>query len=256
MASAGLPNPAFALAAITANGGSMIIVCPNCGARYRIDPAVAAAGSRMRCAECQHRWVPDMDAAMPAVAPVTAGLAPEALEFGSVVPEVAAVGPGAGDEPAEATDVDPADTDVDDNAQPAAGGILRSIFAVVLGGGLAVAAAALWLGDRPLPPPFAAALAALQPAPLALRASARAIVTVLPSGERLLEIAGRVENHGLTPARLTAVDLRLSGPHGIVRRWRVALPATPLAPGESLGFATSTTGFAAGDRSLSMTPRG
>lgn len=35
----------------------MIVTCPSCGARFRLDPArLGASGKRVRCSACGHRW--------------------------------------------------------------------------------------------------------------------------------------------------------------------------------------------------------
>ena len=35
----------------------MHVTCPNCGARYAVDPlAIGPAGRTVQCARCSHRW--------------------------------------------------------------------------------------------------------------------------------------------------------------------------------------------------------
>lgn len=53
----------------------MIVTCPNCQARYKLSDAVLARGTRLRCAACDHRWVPAI-AAPAEAAPAEAAPAP------------------------------------------------------------------------------------------------------------------------------------------------------------------------------------
>ena len=47
----------------------MQVTCPNCGARYAVDPlAIGPAGRTVQCARCSHRWFEKVEAA-PAAAP-------------------------------------------------------------------------------------------------------------------------------------------------------------------------------------------
>jgi len=51
----------------------MQVTCPNCGARYAVDPlAIGPAGRIVQCARCSHRWYQVMTVAQPKVAIDTA----------------------------------------------------------------------------------------------------------------------------------------------------------------------------------------
>ncbi len=64
----------------------MILTCPNCGTRFRIDPAALAPGGKMvRCSQCGHRWF----AEPPRTEPVAAGPVPEPVA--EPIPEPPAV---------------------------------------------------------------------------------------------------------------------------------------------------------------------
>jgi predicted Zn finger-like uncharacterized protein len=219
----------------------VIIICPNCGTRYRLDAAVVARGARMRCAECQHRWVPtaEPDVEEPPPEPVVA-VAPPPPE----PPVVPPVPPPASDE-----------ADADDDAPPRRT-LWRWIVAIGLGAVLAAAVAALWIArvDPERLPVLSQLLAQWQPAPSLLKAEVTGIVTRLPSGERVIEISGRVRNPGRATESIKGVDARLSGGGGTARRWRINVPVRQLAPGESVGFASTTPGFAADAVILSVTP--
>ena len=43
----------------------MQVICPNCGARYAVDPlAIGPVGRIVQCARCSHRWLQTVAAAM------------------------------------------------------------------------------------------------------------------------------------------------------------------------------------------------
>jgi predicted Zn finger-like uncharacterized protein len=76
----------------------MIVTCPGCGARFRVDPArLGPEGRRVRCSACGHRWLvrPEAEAsggatrAAPSAEPTraeTAGAAPLSLVTGEPAP--------------------------------------------------------------------------------------------------------------------------------------------------------------------------
>ncbi|MEY2883611.1 MAG: hypothetical protein RL490_1335 [Pseudomonadota bacterium] len=175
-------------------------------------------------------------------------MAPPPPEPAPAVPNVAPEPPPT---PAEAGD----EADSDDGPPPRRT-LWRWIIALVLGAVLAAAAAALWIArvDPQRLPVLSQLLAQWQPAPSPLKAEVTGIVTRLPSGERVIEISGRVRNPGRATESIKGVEARLSGGGGTARRWRISVPVRQLAPGESVGFDSTTTGFAADAVILSVTP--
>ena len=125
--------------------------------------------------------------------------------------------------------------------------LVRNVMAVAIGSAWALVAAAVWLkridpAQLPLIGPQVAQL--LPPAaPLAVAFTAQ--TTVLASGDRLLEINGRVTNTGTMPLEVPTLEARLAGPGGTVRRWRITVPTGSLAPGTSAAFASTATDFTA-----------
>lgn len=47
----------------------MDIACPNCAATYRVPDSLLAGGKALRCAACDHEWVPEVAIAPPFAAP-------------------------------------------------------------------------------------------------------------------------------------------------------------------------------------------
>lgn len=48
----------------------MQVICPNCGARYAVDPlAIGPAGRTVQCARCAHRWFQSVGAGPPTPPP-------------------------------------------------------------------------------------------------------------------------------------------------------------------------------------------
>ncbi len=50
----------------------MDIACPNCAATYRVPDTLLAGGKALRCAACDHEWVPEVPQAAPEAAPIPA----------------------------------------------------------------------------------------------------------------------------------------------------------------------------------------
>ena len=120
------------------------------------------------------------------------------------------------------------------------------MLAVVLGTALAIGAGAVWMAriDPALLPVVGGKLAALAPVALPLETAFTAQTTPLPSGDRLLEIKGRVRNSGSLAVAMPDLEARLISPAGAtVRRWRITVPVAVLAPGETAEFASTATGF-------------
>lgn len=212
---------------------AVIISCPNCSARYRLAATVIADNTRMRCAACDHRWTVEADdEVLPEPSPPSPPPAPE---------PPAVVETPVPDAPAET------ESTADDADMPIASPILRTVAAVVIGGALMIAAAGLWVAriDPAQMPVIGDDLAALAPRPLPLAVTFDAKTIVLPSGDRLLEINGSVRNTGKAPVTLPALEARLAGPGGTVRRWRIVPPVASLDAGAKVAFSSTATGFPA-----------
>lgn len=251
----------------------VIVTCPNCGARYRLGEAAAAAvaaGKRMKCAECSHRWQPgsalpppiDEDEELAAVEAesqalrrsaaavqddafsVAVGPAAMATPGHFAAPEPEAVRPAP--EPAPDAIDPPADDDGDAEPPPRGRPILKTLVALVLGGAFGVAAAGLWFGelDPSRLPVIGERLGLAAPPPLSVTLVAQ--VTAIGSGERVLEVTGTIANPG--PERVKVPPLRASLANGgvVVRRWTIAPPAESLGPGGSAGFTSTLADVPAG----------
>jgi predicted Zn finger-like uncharacterized protein len=74
----------------------MQVVCPNCGARYAVDPlAIGPVGRIVQCARCSHRW-------LQTVAAAKADAARDAVEAAMNSPETAPTGVLSAQPPASA----------------------------------------------------------------------------------------------------------------------------------------------------------
>lgn len=208
----------------------MIISCPNCSARYRIAATAIPDTGRMRCAACGHRWIIEPDDDLPVEPPAPPEMPPPPPE-----PAPAIEAPA----PVEAVIAEA------EAAEPASSPLLRNLVAIVIGGALAVGAVGLWVAriEPERLPVLGNQLAALSPQPLPLEVTFTARTSALPSGDRLLEINGMVRNSGSESVLLPDLEVRLAGPGGTLRRWRIAPPVTSLAPRTGVKFASTATGF-------------
>jgi predicted Zn finger-like uncharacterized protein len=72
----------------------MQVICPNCGARYAVDPlAIGPVGRIVQCARCSHRW-------LQTVAAAKANAERDAAEAALTAPETAPTSPFAAQPPA------------------------------------------------------------------------------------------------------------------------------------------------------------
>lgn len=240
----------------------VLIICPDCGARYKLSEGVVARGARLRCAACEHRWVPEAEPAPPVRKPVTE--ADEEAAFAQVQaqmqarwdrPAVAAIS----EEPA-LVDMPETQTETDEAVAAPRSTLARTIVALVAGAALAIVAAGLWVGELGLGEaelatvPGAAALLAQFDPPAPVRVMVRGAVTPLPSGRRLLEVTGTIANPGQAPMRVPALVATLSGPRGVALRWTIPAPVTTLAGGRQVAFGSTVTGFPAEATRLAVRP--
>ncbi len=187
----------------------------------------------MRCAACDHRWTVEAeDEVLPEPSATSMVPEPEPLATAeSPVVETAAV----------------AESAEDDADAPEHSPLLRTLAAIVVGGALMIAAAGLWVAriDPENLPVLGNQLAALAPQPLPLAVTFTAKTTILPSGDRLLEINGTVRNTSKAAVTLPDLEARLAGPGGTVRRWRIVAPIDSLDGGAKVAFSSTATGFPA-----------
>lgn len=224
----------------------MIVICPNCGTRYKMPEGMLLAGKRMRCAECDHRWVlPSVDEEEE-LARAQQALRETALqEAPQAVPEItappsdeppSAVSEDTPDEPAPVADDEP-----EEQAPPRSRNILAWAIVLVLASALGLLAGAIWLEriDPARIPVVGGLLAGLQPAPSSLSLEMQARITPMANGKLLLEVEGEISNRASGPRTLAPLKASLSGPSGVVRRWTIAPPAAQLAGGASVRFSTT-----------------
>lgn len=240
----------------------VLIICPNCGARYKLSDGVVARGARLRCAACEHRWVPEAAPAPPVHKPVTE--ADEEAAFAQVQAQMQA----RWDRPAVApvaevpvvAETPEADAEADEEVVAPRSTVVRTIVALVAGAALAIVAAGLWVGELGLGEaelaavPGAAALLAQFDPPAPVRVTVRGEVTPLPSGRRLLEVTGTIANPGQAPMRVPALMATLSGPRGVALRWTIPAPVATLAGGRQVAFGSTVTGFPAEATRLAVRP--
>jgi predicted Zn finger-like uncharacterized protein len=222
----------------------VIISCPNCSARYRLAATSLSGNTRMRCAACSHRWLIEAEDDLPLLVPEPPADSP------ADPPAMAAT---QADEAAPVPDTPVAEPPA---ASPPASTLARNLAAIAFGTALALAAGALWVAriDPAQLPVLGDQLAAIAPRPLPTEIAFTARTTALPSGEPLLEITGTVKNTGARAIALSGLEARLAGPQGTVRRWRIALPAGDLQPGQAAPFATTATAFPANATLVGIRP--
>jgi predicted Zn finger-like uncharacterized protein len=256
------------------------VECPNCAARYRLSEAVLAKGARLKCAACQHRWVPaappasvlqslsEAAAAMqtPAAPPPRPKPRPKPLTEADEEAEFAAVQeqllsrwaePAPGSTPTAAPEPEPvtmtADPDAGDEPEEPSSGFARSVVAGIAGLALAVIAGGLWLGRTDLGsvPVVGEALTRLEAhSPLTLEV--KGSVTQLPSSRRVLEVTGTIRNPSDAPATVAPLEASLSGPTGVALRWSIPAPVAVLPPRQQVDYSSTVTGFPAEAQTLTV----
>jgi predicted Zn finger-like uncharacterized protein len=252
----------------------VIVECPNCAARYRLSDAVLAKGARLKCAACQHRWVPAAAPAAPAAPPPPKPRpkplteADEEAAFAAVQEQLlsrwADTTPGSASPGIPAVDAAPmaepvfvtADPAPDDEPEPESSSLARSVVAIISGLALGVIAGGLWFGRTDLGsvPVVGATLASLEAhSPLTLETTG--LVTQLPSSRRVLEVSGTIRNPSDTPATVKALEATLSGPDGVALRWSIPAPVAVLPPRQQVDFSSTVTGFPAEAQTLTVSLR-
>jgi predicted Zn finger-like uncharacterized protein len=242
--------------------GQVIVECPNCQARYRLSEAVLAKGARLKCAACQHRWVPTAadqtpEPLPPPPKPKVLTEADEEAAFAAVQEQLlsrwAEPAPGAANVTPEPVIAVAGAPEAEDEPPPESSGLARTIVAVIAGLALGVIAAGLWLGRTDLAslPGIGPMLAGLESrSPLTLEV--KGVVTQLPSSRRLLEVSGTIRNPGDSPATVAPLSATLAGPEGVALRWTIPAPVAVLPPRQQVAFSSTVTGFPAEAQALSV----
>lgn len=256
----------------------MIVTCPNCAARYRLSDTVPAKPARLRCAACDHRWVPEAPPAVdpeppaPAPAPLPARVArgpvseaDEEAAFLAVQEQMRARWQDAATPvtpvPAPSEPADDFATSLADEPLPSdvpapprtVAPVWRTIIAIIAGSALAIAAAGLWIGRQDLSgvPVVGPALETLAP-PTPVVITVTGTTTRLPSGREVLEVNGTIANPTTAAAAVPALNASLSGPEGMALSWTIPAPRTSLPPGQQVAFTSTVTGFPASAKTLTV----
>jgi predicted Zn finger-like uncharacterized protein len=220
----------------------VIVICPSCGTRYKLPDGIALAGKRMRCAECEHRWMIDTETGL--TEDDELARAQEALRTAQTPqPETQAQPLPAPDVAPDAEETPPEpEADVEEEDAPPRRWLGWAI-AIVAAAALGLLAASLWLErfDPSRVPVIGSTLAGLGPGPSPIVLSAQGRLSSLATGGLLLDISGEVRNSSTRAHALTPLKATLSVPSGAGRGWCIAAPAAQIAPGASLSFTSTLT---------------
>lgn len=240
----------------------VIVECPNCQARYRLSEAVLAKGARLKCAACQHRWVPTAaeqtpEPPPPPPKPKVLTEADEEAAFAAVQEQLLSrwsePAPGSVPPPVPEPVTITADPEPEDEPVEESSGLARTIVAVIAGLALGVIAAGLWLGRTDLASvpgvgPLLEGIDARSP----LTLEVKGVVSQLSTSQRVLEVSGTIRNPSDAPATVAALQATLSGPDGVAIRWAIPAPVAVLPPKQQVTFSSTVTGFPVTAQTLSV----
>lgn len=252
----------------------MILSCPSCSARFRIDAdQLGVAGRKVRCAKCGHVWhaTPDQD------------------EEGEATESGAASGPEAepaGAPPAEADDDDlpegpPPFESFEEMREKVAGerrarsrarareaakgkprrGWLRPLLGwLVLLAAVGGILAGAWYARYSIVGTFPTAarlydMAGVSVSPVAPGLSIRDVQPArrTQDGDTVLVVTGRVVNETQATQPVPALRVTLKGADGsVLGNWRVAAKSAAVPPGGSTAFETSRTNPPAGASEITV----
>lgn len=220
---------------------AVIVTCPNCGAGFRLDAALVARRPKLKCGDCQHKFVPEETV-------------DEDEEMAAVQAELLATRTPAEPAPAPEAEPEPQPEAANDDAPAPRHGLVKTVAALAVGGAMAVAAAGLWLGQGqidmaslPGVGQWLAGVAPAKPAARPLEVSVAATITTLPDGTRVLDMAGQLANPHRDTRPLPPLDARLLTADGRTRqRWTIPAPQPQLGPGGKVGWISNATDIPAG----------
>lgn len=222
-----------------AYGGAVIVTCPNCSAAYRLDVSTVLRRPKLKCANCQHRWVPteevDEDEAVAAVQ--------EELRAARMPPP-----------PPPEPDPEPEpEAEAPAEPGPERAPVLKWLLAIALGAAFATASAGLWIGriDPERLPGVTEALAQVAPPPPQLDVAMQGSVSRL-AGSSLLEVTGIISNPGKANVVVPPLQARLLVNGARTRDWTIPPPAAVIKPGQRLAFASTITDVPAGPVSVQI----
>lgn len=185
---------------------------------------------KLKCAECEHRWVPadeiDEDEAVAAVQE-------EAR---------AARTPPPAPEPPPEPDPEPDAPEPEAVSEPRSP-VLKWLVAVALGAAFTTASVGLWVGriDPESVPQVADALARVAPSAPQLDVAMQGRVTRVPGGSAILEVTGTITNRSRIVQAVPPLNARLLVGGLRVRDWTIPPPAPSVGPNRRLAFASSLT---------------
>lgn len=210
----------------------MIVTCPQCAARYRLDVSVVMRRPRLKCADCGLRWAPaeeiDEDEAIAAVQ--------EEVRAARNPPPP----------PPEPDPLPEAEPEAEPELEQGNGG--KWLLAIALGAAFATASVGLWVGriEPESLPGVGELLARVAPPQPRLDVAVSAQVTRLAGTGAILEVTGTIANPGRTTAAVPTLRARLLADGETAREWTIPPPAATIAPGQRLGFASTITDVPAG----------